>query len=90
MTDSDGQNTIGLIWTTTGRPLVDVDWYRNNMKLNRSTYRMIDILRDRVNATYDHILTIPRHCVDDKPVKYTCKAYSCDGPRITISYGKDV
>ena len=87
--DSDGQNTIGLNWTSTGRPLSNVDWYQDKQLLNRSTYGTIDILRDKINATYDHVITIPRHCLDIEPVTYSCKAYRCDASKITVSFRKE-
>ena len=51
---------IGLNWTTTSRPVGSVRWLIDNKGIGvTGGYLTMDVLRNKMNATYDHILIIP-------------------------------
>ena len=73
---------IGLKWTTTQRPL-GMKWSVNGS----IEYKTLDVLRDRANATYDHILIVPSERFNQSnmyTIQLQCTAPNISTPQIHL------
>ena len=85
---------VGLNWTTTGRPVGNVQWLIGNGNIQSAERHLtMDVLRSKVNVTYDHVLIIPWKMLDGiLPLTYSIHIDPCTvnitTPEITLLPGK--